>query len=572
MATPFDGPAPRAGSEPDIDKTSSTWYEHEDTTSQTCASSVGDEKPQPVPLSRGKAIALVITLTGAAFINTLSAQSVVIILPAMGKTLDIPDSRLQWIVSAYSLTFGCFLLLWGRIADIFGKRFIFIAGSIWVTIATALNPFMPNEIAFDFFRGLHGLGAAANVPTAIGILGVTFPPGKAKNYAFAAYGAGAPLGSIFGSIISGIIAQYASWKWVFGFTAFMAGAISIAGFYLIPNTAESPKLAAALNGGGIGARLKLVDWTGGALITTALIALLFALTEGNVVGWDKAWISNLILISLLLIVAFFFWQRHLEKRPEGRPPLMKVSMFKNRQFSAVMAIMGLFFASFNNFLVFATYYYQDYLGHDPIQTMLRFLPTGVGGIFVCFAVAFLLSRIPTAFMLICGTLSVTLANLLFAVPIPITTSYFAWGMWAMLLSVVGADITWPCLTFFTSQALPAEDQAIGGALINALGQMGRAIGLALATAVQTAVLAKQRGVSVEDVGAVEVLDYASLVSIRIASWFNFGLGVASLIIVCIAFRKMEVIGRIEPKPPCPSGEDGIKMKDISTERRAPVAE
>lgn len=90
-------------------------------------------------------------------IQTLSAQSVVIILPAMGKALDIPDSRLQWIVSAYSLTFGCFLLLWGRIADIFGKRFIFIAGSIWVTIATAVNPFMPNEIAFDFFRGLHGL-------------------------------------------------------------------------------------------------------------------------------------------------------------------------------------------------------------------------------------------------------------------------------------------------------------------------------------------------------------------------------------------------------------------------------
>ncbi|TQV92251.1 hypothetical protein V2A60_004538 [Cordyceps javanica] len=547
-------------------RNSNSWYDHADTdaASRTCVSSAGDEshdKLEEMPLSRAKAIALVITLTGAAFINTLSAQAVVIILPAMGKTLNIPDSRLQWIISAYSLTFGCFLLLWGRIADIFGKRFIFIAGSVWVTVATALNPLMPNEITFDLFRGLHGLGAAANVPTAIGILGVTFPPGQAKNYAFAAYGAGAPLGSIFGSILSGIIAQYTSWKWVFGIMAIMAGAIAVAGFVLIPQTAESPKLAAAaaaLDGDGIGAKLKLVDWTGGTLITVALMALLFALTEGNVVGWQTSWVCNLIIVSLLLIVAFFFWQRHLEKRPEGRPPLIKVSMFRNRQFTAVMAIMCLFFASFNNFLVFATYYYQDFRGYDPIQTMLRFLPTGVGGIFVSFAVAFLLSRVPTAFMLICGTLSVSISNLLFAVPIPISAPYCAWGLWAMLLSVVGADVTWPCLTFFTSQALPAEDQAVGGALINAVGQMGRAIGLALATAVQTAVLARERGVPVENVGSVLELDNPSLVSIRIASWFNFAIGVASLVIVCIAFRKMEVIGRIETKPPSTDDEKGIK--------------
>ncbi|ATY66642.1 efflux protein [Cordyceps militaris] len=543
---------------------SSSWYDgtDADAASRKRVSLSGgeeshDNKPQELPLSRAKAIALVLTLTGAAFINTLSAQSVVIILPAIGKTLDVPDSRLQWIISAYSLSFGCFLLLWGRIADIFGKRFIFIAGSVWVTIATAVNPIMPNEIAFDLFRGLHGLGAAANVPTAIGILGVTFAPGKAKNYAFAAYGAGAPLGSIFGSILSGVIAQYASWKWVFGCTSIMAAAISVAGFILIPPAAEPPKLAANAS---IAARLRLVDWAGGALITVALVALLFALTEGNVVGWHTGWVYGLLVVAALLMVAFYFWQRHLETRPAaaGRPPLIKVSMFGNRQFLAVMAIMGLFFASFNNFLVFATYYYQTYLGYDPLQTMLRFLPTGVGGICVSFAVAFLLSRVPTAFMLVAGTLAVSVASLLFAVPIPTTTTYFAWGMWAMLLSVVGADLTWPCLTFFTSQALPAEDQAVGGALINAVSQLGRAIGIALATAIQTAVLARRRGVSVESVGPLTEMDNPSLASIRIASWFNFALGIASMVIVCVAFRKMEVIGRIAPKPAAADVEGGVK--------------
>jgi hypothetical protein len=164
-----------------------------------------------LPLSRARSIALVATVTGAAFLNvsdrnpykdnipppqlhanntptapskkhsslysislslcvgkttnqslspikqTLAVQSVVIILPTIGNHLSVPESRQQWIVSSYSLTFGCFLLFWGRIADLYGKRLVFILGSIWVTAVTAANPFVPNEIAFNLFRGLHGL-------------------------------------------------------------------------------------------------------------------------------------------------------------------------------------------------------------------------------------------------------------------------------------------------------------------------------------------------------------------------------------------------------------------------------
>ena len=132
-----------------------------------------------------------------------------IILPSIGRDLSIPESRLQWIVSANTLAFGCFLLFWGRIADIYGKKTMFVLGSGWMAITAAINPFLPNEIAFYVFRALQGLvssaispvagercrfadeldqGSAANVPTAIGILGTTFPPGKAKNYAFSTYG------------------------------------------------------------------------------------------------------------------------------------------------------------------------------------------------------------------------------------------------------------------------------------------------------------------------------------------------------------------------------------------------
>ncbi|KAL6904359.1 major facilitator superfamily domain-containing protein [Trichoderma evansii] len=554
-----------------------------------------DGSDEGLPLSKARCIALVATVTGAAFLNTLSVQSVVIILPTIGNHLNVPESRQQWIVSSYSLTFGCFLLFWGRIADLYGKRLVFILGSIWVTAITAANPFVPNEIAFNLFRGLHGLGAAANVPTAIGILGVTFPPGKAKNYAFSTYSAGAPLGSVFGNILSGFVAQYSNWKWVFGVLAIMGGVISVCGMLFIPPT---PPPAAAASKTKLGPRS--VDWIGATLITVGLLALMFALTEGNVVGWSTPWIPVLIVVSIIVIAAFAVWQWYLERRfnaaksqlqqqvqllePDSvsqpttiaalpTPPLIKVSIFRNLQFSAVMVIMGIFFASFNNYLIYATYYFQEFQGQSPLQTMLRFLPTGICGAAVAIIVSQLLGRVPTVFLLISGNLAITIACLLYAVPIPPTTSYFAWGLPAMVLSVIGADTTWPCLTLFTSRALPREDQAIGGALINSVGQIGRSIGLAIATAVQTAVMARGRGVSVKNVGSIKAWDPQSLKGLRAASWFNFALGLISLVLVLVTFRTLDIVGKVEPSAKKPN-QGGVQDNDKTgvSEKREEAAD
>lgn len=211
-----------------------------------------------------------------------------------------------------------------------------------------------------------------------------------------------------------------------------------------------------------------------------------------------------------------------------------------------MVIMGFFFASFNNYLIFTTYFFQDFQGLSPLATMLRYIPTGVTGVIVALIVAQLLSRIPTFFILVCGTLATSIACLLYAVPIAPTTSYWAYGFPAMILAVMGADTSWPCLTLFTSQALPREDQAIGGALINAVGQFGRSIGLAVGTAIQTAAMAKARGLPVKEAGPIRTWDDDSLAGLRAASWVNFGFGVASLVVVLLAFRNMDIVGR--PKP------------------------
>lgn len=486
-----------------------------------------------MPMSKARAIALVITLTGAAFLNTLSNQAVVIILPTIGHDLDIPAARQQWIVSAYSLTFGCFLLLWGRIADVIGKKKVFIWGSAWVCLTTLVCPFIPSEIGFDVFRGLQGLGAAANVPTAIGILGVTFPPGKAKNYAFATYSSGAPLGSVIGNILGGVVGQYASWQWVLWILAILAAMITVAGHFVVPQPKPRTQPMDLKN---------TVDWAGGATVTVAILVLLFALTEGNVVGWATPWIPVLIVISVVLLAAFVMWQIYLEKKTTRRP-LMKISMFKDYKISAAMFAMMSFFAAFSNYLVFATYFYQEFEGRSTIQTTLRFIPTGVVGVVAIFIVSQILSKVKVYYILMWGMLCCAIACLLFAVPIPVGTTYWAFGFPAMCLSVLGADALFPALLLFTAQSLPKEDQALGGATINCVGQVGRAIGLAICTAIQVAVQESKESGPAAVTGEGSIGNLAYLSGLRGAMWFSFGTAMVGFFVVAALFRGTGKVGK-----------------------------
>jgi MFS family permease len=341
----------------------------------------------------------------------------------------------------------------------------------------------------------------------------------------------------------------------------MAAAVSFAAIAIIP----PPKHT--LHDDGVNVK-NSVDWLGGLLITTGLFALLFALTEGNIVGWSTPWIPVLIVLSVILVTLFVFWQRHLEKKLKagpGLPPLLKVSVFKSAKFSAAMVIMALFFSSFNGFLVYATYYFQDFQGLSPLQTTLRFIPTGVTGVLTAFVVSQVIARVPTYLILLFGNACVSISCLLFAAPIPPTTTYFATGLPAMILSVLGADTTWPCMTLFTSHALPQQDQALGGALVNSMGQIGRSISLAVATALQTAVMARHRGLPVQEAGPVKTWEDASLKGLQAANWFHFALAVVSMGVAVSAFRGAGIVGKAGVK------QEDKKSRDVAETETAVVS-
>jgi predicted MFS family arabinose efflux permease len=285
-----------------------------------------------------------------------------------------------------------------------------------------------------------------------------------------------------------------------------------------------------------------VDWAGGATVTVAILVLLFALTEGNVVGWATPWIPVLIVISVVLLAAFVMWQIYLEKKTTRRP-LMKISMFKDYKISAAMFAMMSFFAAFSNYLVFATYFYQEFEGRSTIQTTLRFIPTGVVGVVAIFIVSQILSKVKVYYILMWGMLCCAIACLLFAVPIPVGTTYWAFGFPAMCLSVLGADALFPALLLFTAQSLPKEDQALGGATINCVGQVGRAIGLAICTAIQVAVQESKESGPAAVTGEGSIGNLAYLSGLRGAMWFSFGTAMVGFFVVAALFRGTGKVGK-----------------------------
>ncbi|KAA8898254.1 major facilitator superfamily domain-containing protein [Sphaerosporella brunnea] len=423
----------------------------------------------PMPMAR--AAGLAITLMGAAFLNTLSVQAMVIAMPSIGEQLHMPPERYQWIITSYSLTFGCFLLLWGKVGDIYGKRMVFLLGGVWVALTSLATAFSPTEIAFDVLRALSGLGAAANVPAAIGILGTSIPPGKVKNYSFAIYAAGAPLGAISGTLIGGLLTQYASWKWIFYLVAIVSAVITVAAYFIIPRSKKAANPDPT-------ARKMTLDWFGALLITTSLILLIFTLSQGSTghKGWEKPYIPSLVLVFVILFMIFVGWEWWLENKTE-REPLMRMSIWCHTGFTMSMIVTGFFWASFNNYMVYATFFYQDFLGLSPINTTLRFLPTGIAGFLITGVSGYLLSRVSGQYILMVGVICTTLSSVLMAAPIPPETTYWAYGLPAMVLAVVGADTVYPCLSLYTTSSMPLKDQALTGGIFNTVGQVGGVVGV-----------------------------------------------------------------------------------------------
>lgn len=500
-------------------------------------------------------------------------------MPSIGKDLKMPESRYQWIITSYALTFGCFLLLWGKVGDIYGKRLVFLLGGLWVAVTSLATAFSPTEIAFDILRALSGLGAAANVPAAIGILGVSIPPGKVKNYSFAIYSAGAPLGAVCGTFVvrrdpplSNHLANVENkgrhidairvvemdllpcrnrqrhrnrhrllhhpgpgFRWDcghrYGPEKGIAGLVWRVPDHHQPHSPHLHALAGKLEQRRVACALHPQSHPGLCHPVHALCRLGMVAGEQDATGATDA-VEHLEQQRLhhehgghrLLLgqLQQLHGLRHVFVRTPPCPPPPRAADHDNS--------------------------YQEFLGLSPIATTLRFLPTGVGGAIITGISGYLLSRVSGQHILLVGVTCTALSSVLMAAPIPPETTYWAWGFPAMVLAVMGADTVYPCLALYTTSSMPMKDQALAGGLFNTVGQVGRAIGLAMVTAVEVSVREGKGNLLGDVLPHVDKHtkkgwdSWVLLSALRTSQWVNVGFALVALAAVFLGLRKIGKVG------------------------------
>ncbi|KAI0833324.1 major facilitator superfamily domain-containing protein [Trametes gibbosa] len=508
--------------------------------------------PPHTPRSFAKDVILICTVTLAMILNTANSTGVAISLPTIGRELNIVESKLQWIISAYSLSSGCLLLFLGRIADLYGRKNTFIFGCGLMGILGLGCGFAQDEITLDVLRGLQGIGAAACIPAGLGILANTFPPSRIRSIAFATFAAGAPVGGAIGSAIGGVLVQLTdkTWRSTFWFLTGLSVICCIGGFLSI-DADDLHELAD-----------RRVDWLGAFLVTAGLTLIIFVLSDSSVApdGWKTGYIIALIIVGAALIVLFVFWEHYLEQlhargdataeRWWTPPPLMSVTIWTRARgkLAVVLVIAFLEWCSFNSFTFWIQLYFQDFLNLNPILTMVRLLPMCVTGVLCNVVVALVVGHVPLVYLIATGTLFTGVANLLFAVIDP-AASYWAFGFPATIVSVFGADFVFATGTLFVAKVCLPHEQSVGGALFQTLTQVGTAFGLAISTIVFNATLTKESHKLGVDVGpsTSSAPRTAQLSAYKDAMWTGCAFGFVGAILSFAFLYSVGVVGDREVK-------------------------
>ncbi|KAI0656359.1 efflux transporter [Cubamyces menziesii] len=516
-------------------------------TSEKGDSIIAEVKSTRPPRSFAKDVILICTVTLAMILNTANNTAVGIALPTIGRELNIVEYKLQWIINAYSLSSGCLLLFLGRIADLYSRKYTFIGGCAVLGILGLGCGFAQDEITLDVLRGLQGIGAAACIPAALGILARSFPPSPLRSIAFATFAAGAPVGGAIGFAIGGILTQFTekTWRSTFWFFTGLSVICCIGGFISIDDDFSE------------GLVDRRVDWLGTFLVTAGLTFIIFVLSDGSVApnGWKTGYIIALLIVGVVLLALFVWWEHYLERLHERGEasldkwwtplPLMSVTVWTRAQGKLAVVLLITFFewCGFNIWIFWAQLYYQDYLGLSPILTMVRMLPMCVTGVLCNLVVALVVGRLPVVYLIVIGTLFTGVANLLFAVIDP-AAPYWAFGFPAAIVSVFGADFVFATGTLFVAKVCLPHEQSVGGALFQTLTQVGTAFGVAISTIVFNTTIAKsslQYGVVVNKSGT-NAPRPAQLVAYKDAMWSGCGFAFAGAMLALIFLRSVGIVG------------------------------
>src|SRR5436309_4855 len=307
---------------------------------------------EPVPqVHRWRAFAV---LAVSFFMTIIDLTIVNVALPTIGRDLHFSEANLQWVVTAYGITFGGFLLLGGRAADLLGRRRILMAGLAMFTAASLGAGLATTSGLLILMRGLQGLGAAVVLPAALSIVMNMFTEGAERNKALGLWGGIGAAGATIGLITGGLLTRYVGWEYIF----FLNLPIGIAALLLAPRVVPESRLE------GVGRRF---DPLGAITVTGGLLLLVYALSKAPEVGWGAARTVTLLAVSAASLLAFLVVETRVES------PLMPLRIFRLRTVAAANAVGLLLGGSFFAFIFIGTLYMQQVLGYSALQTGVAWL-------------------------------------------------------------------------------------------------------------------------------------------------------------------------------------------------------
>lgn len=354
-------------------------------------------------------------------------------------------AEITWTTSSSTLSSGAFLLFFGRIADLFGKsmqlsltgnaddftgrKTLFVGSLLLYAVFGLAAGFANDPITLDVLTGVMGLFSASAVPPAAGILGIAYEkPSRRKNYAFACFSAGNPLGFVFGTIFGGIAADLFNWRASFWLISIIFLAFTILGLFTVPKDWTDKE---AFNWETV----KKFDIVG-TLLTVAGIGMFSAgisLGDKAAQGWKTGYVLALLIVGVLLMIGFVFWESRFKY------PLVPMSIWRDRNFSIALAILMLGFMAFTPGSFFIALYFQRVWHLSPLGVAIRLLPMVVSGITVNIIAGLVLHRVSNKLLMYIGTSAYFIAFLLLAFNRE-DSSYWAFCFPSFLIVVMGADL------------------------------------------------------------------------------------------------------------------------------------
>jgi EmrB/QacA subfamily drug resistance transporter len=395
----------------------------------------------------------------AQFMVVLDATIVNVALPSIQADLNMDEADLQWVVNAYTLTFGGFLLLGGRAGDLLGRKRVFLAGIVVFTGASLLNGLADSSTTLILGRGLQGLGAALISPAALSIISTTFAEGKERARALGVWAAIAIGGSAVGLIFGGLLTQAFSWPWIF----FVNVPVGIAGLVLswrlIPESRDEHAAQA-------------FDVAGAVTATGGLMSLVYAIVTAETNGWTSGTTIGFFAAAVVLLTAFVL----IEQRSAA--PLVRLSIFRIRSLLTANVVMFLVASGMFAMFFFNTLYIQRVLGYGPLTAGLAFLPFTAGIMVSAGLASQFAPRIGVRPVAAVGMVISSIGMLLLT-QLPVDGTYLANVLPALVLTSLGMGAVFMPLTLIATTGLDDSDQGLASGLFNTSQQIGGAVGLAI---------------------------------------------------------------------------------------------